>query len=131
MSPGYILVIDDNPENLKLVTRYLGAKGFRVEAVHDAKEADAALAREWPRMALVDISLPDEDGLSWVRRTVLTEGPPIHFVALTANSLSETRERARAAGCSNFLTKPVPLKELLSIVNGCFGLGDKPEETAV
>ena len=64
----HVLIIEDNLVNLKLVLKYLGAKGYRVVGAGSTEEADAAFLAERPGLVLVDVSLPGEDGLSWVRR---------------------------------------------------------------
>lgn len=119
MSAQTILVLDDNPENLKLVLHYLRAKGFAVQGVSSTAEADAAVATSRPDLVLVDIALPHEDGLRWVQRVRGLRHAPAHFVALTAQTDPEVRQRAREAGCEGFLTKPVPLKALLAMVESC------------
>lgn len=115
MSDARILVIDDNPQNLLLLVRFLEAKGFQVDSAACTRDADAAIDAAVPQLALVDVSLPDEDGLSWVRRT-LPRAPRTRFVALTAHSSADVRAEAFASGCHGFLTKPVGLKNLLAAV---------------
>lgn len=121
MSGNLILVVDDHPDNLKLVTRYLEAKGYRVASASSTREADRVIAREHPVLAVVDLFMPGEDGLAWVSRVRGAGGPPIHFVALTANASADAREQARAAGCEEIITKPVPLHSLLGIVQSRLG----------
>jgi CheY-like chemotaxis protein len=116
-----ILVVDDQPDNLKLVRRYLEAKGYRVASALNTREADAMLQREWPVLVVVDLFMPGEDGLTWVSRVRRTGGPPIHFVALTAHASPDAMHAARAAGCEEIITKPVPLHSLLGIVQSRIG----------
>lgn len=127
MSPP-VLVIEDNAVNQKLVVRYLVAKGYRVVATANAQEADAAFGAERPGLVLVDVSLPGEDGLSWVRRTRARGEREVPIVALTAHALPQDRERALAAGCEDFLTKPVELKLLLAVIRKYLGT---PESGAI
>lgn len=118
---GRILVVDDNAESLKLYVRFLGAKGYDVDGVASAREADRALAKAPPALVLVDVSLPDEDGLSWVRRVKPTLDSLPRFVAVTAYCTPDVRERALEAGCHAFAAKPTPLKDLLALVRGQLG----------
>ena len=116
-----ILLVDDQPDNLKLVSRYLHAKGYRVEAALSTGEADAIIERERPALVMVDLYMPGEDGMSWVSRVRREEGAPIQFLAFTAHATSDAVDRAYAAGCEELITKPVPLQSLLGIVQSRIG----------
>lgn len=116
-----VLVLEDNAINQKLVVRFLGAKGYRVIGASSTEEADAVLKTETPGLILVDVSLPGEDGLSWVRRIRRGEGPRIPTVAVTAHALPQDRDRALAAGCEDFITKPIDLKMLLRLTEKYLG----------
>lgn len=118
---GRILVVDDNAESLKLYVKFLGAKGYQVDGVPSTREADRALARAPAALVLVDVALPDEDGLSWVRRIKPQHEALPRFVAVTAYGAPDLRERALEAGCHAFAAKPTPLKELLELVRGQMG----------
>ena len=115
-----ILVVDDQPDNLKMVRRFLEAKGFRVASALDTREADALLHRERPALVVVDVSMPGEDGLSWIARLRAAEAQ-VPVVVLTAHASPEAVDRARAAGCEEIITKPVPLHSLLGIVESRLG----------
>lgn len=115
-----VLVLDDNPVNQKLVIRYLTAKGFRALGVSTTTEADEALAQELPGLILVDLSLPGEDGLSWVKRARDAQ-IVVPMIALTAHALPADRDRALAAGCQDFITKPIELKALLALAERYIG----------
>jgi CheY-like chemotaxis protein len=116
-----ILVVDDQPDNVKLLSRYLHAKGYRVESALSTGEADAIIERERPALVMVDLYLPGEDGLTWVSRVRRADGPPIRFLAFTAHATSDAVDQAHAAGCEEIITKPVPLKSLLGIVQSRIG----------
>ncbi|HLL52170.1 MAG TPA: response regulator [Myxococcaceae bacterium] len=118
----HVLVIEDNPVNQKLVVKYLSAKGYRVVGAATTEEADAAFGSDKPGLVLVDVSLPGEDGLSWVRRTRESGETGVPMVALTAHALPADRERALAAGCEEFITKPVELKMLLRLTEKYLGV---------
>ena len=111
-----ILLVEDNRLNRKLVSRFLEARGFEVASVETVAEAESWLAAHRPAVVLLDVALPGEDGLTLVRR--LRERESIHtpVVALTAHAMPGDRERALAAGCDVYLSKPVHLGRLLSTV---------------
>ena len=108
-----ILVVDDNPTNLKLVRVLLSAAGFRVEGASDAEEAQQILRRFQPRLILMDLQLPGKDGLALTREL---KGDPatrdIVVVALTAYAMKGDEERAREAGCDGYVTKPINTRTL-------------------
>ncbi len=118
---GRILVVDDNAESLKLYVKFLGAKGYEVDAAASAREADLAFERDPPALVLVDVALPGEDGLSWVRRVKVQHECPPRFVAVTAHCTPDAKARALEAGCHAFAAKPTPLKDLLELVRTQMG----------
>ena len=103
-----ILIVDDNPIDLKLTSALLGVKGFEVEAAVDAEQAQLLLRRMVPDLMVVDIALPGMDGLSLTR---LVKGDArlahVPVVALTAFVKRDDEERAAAAGCERYFTKPI------------------------
>ncbi len=112
-----VLVVDDNAVNLKLARLLLSGEGFTVQTATDAREAVAALETFSPRVILMDVQLPDVDGLELTRR--LKADPrwkAVPVVALTAYAMKSDEERAIAAGCDLFLTKPVDPDVLLSAI---------------
>ena len=114
---GRVLVIDDHPANLKLARLVLAGAGHEVETAADAEEAAAVLERFRPRVVLMDIQLPGTSGLELARR--LKAGPAGHRVAvlaLTAYAMKGDEERALAAGCDDYLAKPIAPARLLDAV---------------
>lgn len=108
MSGERILVVDDNPANVKLVTFVLGAKGFEVRAAGNAEEALAAIAGWSPRLVLMDLQLPGTDGLTLTRRLRAdARTSSLIIVAFTAYAMRGDEEKARAAGCDGYITKPI------------------------
>jgi two-component system cell cycle response regulator DivK len=108
MAGEAILVVDDNPVNLKLARVLLRSEGYEVHTAEDATEALAVLGRVRPRLVLMDLQLPGMDGLELTRR--LKADPAtraIPVVAMTAYSMKGDEEQARAAGCDGYLTKPI------------------------
>jgi CheY-like chemotaxis protein len=108
MAGESILVVDDNAMNLKLARVLLTADGYVVETAADAEEALRVLDTFTPRLILLDIQLPGMDGLELTRR--LRNDPRrrgITIVALTAYAMKGDEEKAFAAGCDGYLTKPI------------------------
>jgi len=103
-----ILVVDDNPQNLKLVRVLLSSEGYAVRTAADAEEALRLLEGYAPRLVLMDLQLPGMDGLELTRR--LKADPRrrgMLVVALTAYAMKGDEEKARAAGCDGYVTKPI------------------------
>lgn len=103
-----ILVVDDNPTNLKLVADVLEFEGCRVITAGDAEEAQTIVARTPPDLILMDIALPGMDGLTLTRQ--LKSDPAtrhIRIVALTAFAMKGDDNKALAAGCEGYITKPI------------------------
>ena len=108
-----ILIIDDNPANLKLARVLLTVEGYEVRTAPDAEQAMRILESFRPRVILMDIQLPGMDGLELTRR--LKSDPAtasIRIIALTAYAMKGDEERARAAGCDGYIAKPVVADEL-------------------
>jgi len=108
MNSEPILIVEDNPINIKLFRVVLEKAGFQVRTAVDANEALAALAEFNPRLILMDVQLPGMDGLELTRR--LKADPRyrrIRIVALTAYAMKGDREKASDAGCEGYITKPI------------------------
>ena len=103
-----ILFVEDNPQNRYLVTFLLEKSGFEVIAAEDGEEALRAVEEHTPALILMDIQLPKMDGYEATRR--IKADPrfrDIPLVALTAHSMKGDRGKAIAAGCDDYITKPV------------------------
>ncbi|MET1078279.1 MAG: response regulator [Pseudomonas sp.] len=113
-----ILVIEDNPANLKLASLLLHNVGHRVLSATDA-EAGMLLARaEPPDLILMDIQLPGMDGLAataLLKQDPLTAAIPI--IALTAMAMKADQEKSRLAGCDAYITKPLHYQELYAAID--------------
>lgn len=108
-----ILYIEDNPDNRKLVTRILGASGYTVHTANDGAAGLAYVTENIPDLILVDLQLPEIDGLTVTRTLRTMEGlQNVPIVALTANVLREDREQSIAAGCNGFIQKPISVDQL-------------------
>jgi len=112
-----ILIIEDNPANMKLAIFLLESAGHAILSARDA-EAGLTLARsEHPNLILMDIQLPGMDGLEAVallKRDDVTRVIPV--IALTALAMKGDEERIRAAGCDGYIAKPIRYQEFLATI---------------
>lgn len=103
-----ILVIEDNEANQLLTRAVLELEGHEVRVAASAPEAAELIRERPPELILMDVQLPDQDGLSFTRelkRDPATAAIPV--VALTAHAMSGDRELALRAGCAGYLSKPI------------------------
>ena len=117
MSGEAILIVDDNPINLKLARVLLSGEGYAVQTASDAEEALHLLETFSPRLILMDLQLPGMDGLELTRR--LKQDPvrrDIAIVALTAYAMKGDEERILAAGCDGYIPKPIDTRALPSFI---------------
>ena len=112
-----VLIVDDNAANLKLARIVLEDAGYDVRTATDAAAALAFLDRTEPRLILMDIQLPDLDGLELTRRIKQhPERKHIPVIALTAYAMKGDRAKALAAGCDGYITKPIDIDVLAETV---------------
>jgi signal transduction histidine kinase len=112
-----ILLAEDNEANISTVSSYLTAKGYRVISAKNGKEAINLACTESPNLILMDIQMPEMDGLTAIRQ--LRNDPNfcnIPIIALTAFAMTGDRERCLETGASDYLSKPVRLKELEKMI---------------
>ena len=110
-----ILYVEDNPDNVYMLTRRLKKKGFELIIAGDGQEGIDKAIEENPDLILMDLSLPTMDG--WTATAEIKkieEVKDIPIIALSAHAMPEHRDRAIKAGCSDYDTKPVDIKRLLS-----------------
>lgn len=110
-----ILLVEDNDANRDMLSRRLMRRSFEVLMAADGAEGVQMAAQERPDLILMDMSLPIMDGWTATRRIKedpATRGIPV--IALTAHAMAGDRDRALAAGCDDYDTKPVDLDRLLS-----------------
>jgi CheY-like chemotaxis protein len=130
MSGEPILIVDDNATNLKLARVILAAEGYVVKTADDAEEALTVLEAFRPTLILMDLQLPGMDGLTLVRQ--LRRDPrcaTTWIVALTAYAMKGDEEKALAAGCDGYATKPIDPETLSSVV-ASFVKRQRPSEPA-
>jgi CheY-like chemotaxis protein len=112
-SGAMILVVDDNPTNLKLVSDVLEFSGYTIEKAGDAEQALQIIHRSKPQLILMDIALPGMDGLTLTRKLKADPATAaIQIVALTAFAMKGDDQKARAAGCDGYITKPINTRTL-------------------
>jgi two-component system, cell cycle response regulator DivK len=112
-----VLIVDDNPQNLKLAKVILAAEGYEVKTAIDGEDALRTLETFTPRLILMDLQLPRMDGLELTRR--LKADPArceIVIIALTAYAMKGDDEKAFAAGCDGYISKPIDIDALPRVV---------------
>ena len=119
-----VLYVEDNEDNIYMLTSRLERKGFAVIVARDGEEGLAAARSAAPDLILMDLSLPVLDGWEATRR--LKADPAtreIPVVALTAHAMEGDREKALAAGADDYDTKPVKFSRLLDKMQRCLSQG--------
>lgn len=112
-----VLYIEDNFHNRRLVGKILASRGIRTLEAEDGLSGLRLLRRERPAVVLLDISLPDIDGLevlARIRGDAALRSTPV--IALTASAMRGDRERFLARGCDDYLSKPLQALELIAMV---------------
>jgi CheY-like chemotaxis protein len=113
MSASRILIVDDNPVNLKLASSVLEFAGYEILEAVDATTALAAIRQTPPDLILMDIALPGMDGLTLTRQIKADPATrQIRIVALTAFAMKGDDQKAKDAGCDGYITKPIDTREL-------------------
>jgi two-component system, cell cycle response regulator DivK len=113
MTPRRILVVEDNPLNLKLVRDVLMFAGYDVIEAHSGEDGLRAAKEAAPDLVLMDLQLPGIDGSETLRRLREgTLGPEVPVVAVTAFAMAEDKERATRAGFDGFVEKPISVRAL-------------------
>lgn len=118
MANAEILIVDDNPVNLKLAHLLLTGEGHDVRTANDAEEALEVLKVFSPRLILMDIQLPGMDGLELTRR--LKADPAtraITILGLTAYAMKGDQEKILAAGCDGYTAKSIDTRTLPEVVS--------------
>lgn len=116
-TPPLVLLVDDAPDARTLYGEYLEYLGFRVETAADGAQAIQSVRREGPAIIIMDLAMPELDGLQAIRR--LKSDPvtaDIPIVALSAYAFGEEPERARDAGADLFLSKPCLPSQLARVI---------------
>ena len=124
MAEKKILLVEDNPVNRRLAGFLLRSQGYEVREATSALQAFEILANERPDLIVMDIQLPGMDGLEATRK--LKEQPAVSdipVIAVTSYAMKGDREKALAAGCAGYVTKPIDKSAFIAEV--ALGLGKK------
>jgi two-component system cell cycle response regulator DivK len=117
VSDKTVVSIEDNYHNRRLVRKILESSGFVVVEAEDGLSGLALVRRLRPRLVLLDIGLPDIDGLEVVRQIRAdADLAGIKVIAISASAMRGDRELFLAAGCDDYLAKPIKVAELLHLV---------------
>ena len=112
-----ILLAEDNEANTQTIGGYLEAKGYRVELATNGRIAVEKVNTLMPDLVLMDVQMPEVDGLEAMRRIRAQAGfECLPIIALTALAMVGDRERCLTAGATDYITKPVSLKQLVALI---------------
>ncbi len=117
----HILLAEDNPVNQKVALRMLERIGFSADVANNGLEALAALDKKKYDIILMDMQMPEMDGLEATRRIVekYDEDSRPYIIALTANAMQGDRERCIAAGMNDYISKPIRMEDLHEAFDRC------------
>jgi len=119
--PLRILLAEDNAVNQKMAVRLLSKIGYRAHAVSNGVEVLDALSRQTYDIVLMDVHMPEMDGLEATRRIIATWGHERPWIAaLTAGVMDENRAQCLAAGVDDFLTKPINMRDVEAALERCY-----------
>jgi CheY-like chemotaxis protein len=111
MAGKLILIVEDNPSNLKLVKTVLSLEGYDIQTATNAEEALERLNTFHPHLILMDVQLPGMDGLQLTKKLKGdTRFQNIIIVALTAYAMKRDEEKALASGFDGYMTKPIDVR---------------------
>ena len=117
-----LLIVEDNEMNRDMLSRRLAKRGYDVAIAVDGEQGLAMARSAPPALILMDMSLPGLDGWEATRQLkALPETRAVPVIALTAHAMAGDREKAIAAGCDDFDTKPVELPRLLGKIQALLG----------
>jgi CheY-like chemotaxis protein len=126
MNEARILVVDDNPTNLKLACDVLEWSGYQVARAVDAEEALGIIEGTKLDLILMDLGLPGMDGLTLARKLKAEEATRgIRIVALTAFAMKGDEQKVLEAGCDGYIAKPIDTRTLAAQVAKCLGEDSK------
>ncbi|MCB0190454.1 MAG: hybrid sensor histidine kinase/response regulator [Anaerolineae bacterium] len=128
-TPSTILNVEDTPENRHLVRRILESQGYQVVDAENALQGIEKALEIRPDLILMDINLPDLDGFTAVTRMrSYSQLSSVPILALTARTVHDDRERAKAIGCDGYLNKPIDFDELITQVGRHIAAGHRESE---
>jgi len=126
VSKARILIVEDNPQNMRLFEMVIGIKGYTLLKAVDGEEALDVAMREHPDLIIMDIQLPGMNGLEVTRKLRGNSAfSRIPIIAITAYAMSGDKEKAIAAGCNAYMTKPFNIHELYGMITEMLLKGEK------
>ena len=126
MSEPRVLIVDDNAMNVELVMFVLSAATFEVESAADASQAIRQITAFRPDLILMDVQMPDIDGIELTRQIKADPATrDITVVAFTAYAMKGDEARMRAAGCDGYISKPIDVTKFAAQIRAC--LPGKPD----
>ena len=123
MTPSRILVVEDNPKNLKLVRDVLTHSGYEVIDATSGEDGVRLAQEKAPDRILMDLQLPGIDGAEALRRIRASEGSWVPVVAVTAFAMNDDRTRAFESGFDGYVEKPISVRTFLQQVRDFLKLG--------
>jgi two-component system, cell cycle response regulator DivK len=123
------LIIEDHPDNMVLIGRLLEKSGYQTLRAYSGIEGYEMALQEKPDFVIVDVQLPDIDGMEVVCRIRAELGDDIPVIAMTANALCGERERLLKAGCDCYIEKPIDTSRVISQIRTV--IGEEDDETSV
>lgn len=130
MSQAHILVVDDEPDIRELVSEILEDEGYDVAVAENGESARTQFARQTPDLVLLDIWMPDVDGITLLREWSSGSGLECPIVVMSGHGSVETAIEATRLGAHDFVQKPISLARLLSVVSQALEAGRKAEKPA-
>jgi two-component system, cell cycle response regulator DivK len=122
------LIIEDHPDNMILIGRLLEKSGYQTLRAYSGLEGFQIALRQRPDFVILDVQLPDIDGMEVVCRIRRELGDSIPVIAMTANAMAGDRERLLAAGCDCYIEKPIDTQRIISQIRVVIG---EEDETAL
>ena len=117
-----ILYVEDNEDNVYMLSRRLKRKGFDIVVAVDGEQGVEMASTEKPDLILMDLSLPKMDGWTATKRIKSNNDlKSIPIIALSAHAMEEHKQRAIESGCNDYDTKPVDIERLLSKISAQLG----------
>jgi CheY-like chemotaxis protein len=117
LSTATVLLVEDNEDNILTVADYLVFKNYRVVVARNGREGLEIAAAAQPDLVLMDVQMPEMDGLEAIRRLRRMPGfAATPIIALTAMAMMGDRERCLSAGADYYMSKPISLRELTATI---------------
>ena len=115
---GCVLIVEDNPLNMKLFSAMVGSQGYDVLQAGDGRAALDLARRHHPNLIIMELQLPDMSGLDVTRMLKADDDTrDIAIIATTAYALRGDEEKIRASGCDGYMAKPIAVSNLLDLID--------------